>query len=111
MGSVSSHVLVYEGALACLAVSFIFYSLILRYLLALVGLKYFWILPLVGALSLIVAGALYYYANAYLIPQMSSDISFYKDSMKLRSISIGLLMFCGVLNTLSGWIYYRKMGQ
>lgn len=111
VGSVSVHVLVYEGALACLAVSFLFYALILRYLLALVGLKYFWFLPMVGALLLVVAGGLYFYANAYLIPQMSSGISFYKDSMKLRSISIGLLMLCGVLNTVGGWLYYRKMGK
>lgn len=111
VGSVSVHVLVYEGALACLAVSFLFYALILRYLLALVGLKYFWLLSMAGAFSLIAAGALYFYANAYLIPQMSSGISFYKDSMKLRSISIGLLMLCGVLNTVGGWLYYRKMGK
>lgn len=109
MGSVSTYVLVYEGALVCLAFSFVFYAFILRYLLVLIGLRRFWFFPMVGALLLIATGVLYFYANAYVIPRISMGISFYKDSMKLRSISIGLLMLCGILNVFSGWLYYRKM--
>ena len=111
LGHLSPDAMGYEGALLLLACAFVLYALVLRSLLALIGRRPFWLLPLGGSILLVAAAITHGFAAAVLTPLIPVDPDIYKQSMALRTASLACLLGCGVLGLASGYIYYRQMGE
>lgn len=102
---------VYELSLCLLAGTFVLYALVLRMLLPLIGRRRLWILPLIGAVLLVTAAVLHGFTEIVLVPQIPQDASIYKESMKLRTASLACLSGCGLLATVTAWLYYHRMAE
>jgi hypothetical protein len=109
--SIPTDVLVYEGALLLLAAAFVLYALVLRGLLALIGRRILWLLPLAGSILLVAAAAIHGFAALELTPMIPNDPEIYRASMRLRTLSLLCLTACGTLSAIAGWIYYHSMGD
>jgi len=109
--SVPTDVLVYEGALLLLAAAFVMYALVLRSLLALIGRRILWLLPLAGSILLVAAAAIHGFAALELTPLIPNDPEIYRASMRLRTFSLLCLTACGAFSAIVGWIYYHSMGE
>ena len=103
--------LTYEVALLLLACAFILYAFVLRTLLALIGRRPFWLLPMTGSLLLVVAAVVHGFSAAVLTPLIPVDPDIYRQTMALRTVSLACLLGCGLLGLASGWIYYHDMGE
>jgi hypothetical protein len=101
----------YEAALLLLAAAFVLYALALRSLLALIGRRILWLLPLAGSFLLIAAAAIHGFAAIELIPNIQNDPGIYVASMRLRTFSLLCLTACGALSAVAGWLYYHGMGD
>lgn len=101
----------YPAALVLLAASFVLYAVILRRLFSLVRRRALWLFPLAGAALLLLAAALHGFAAAVLEPVMGADPQIFRESMQLRTAAMGCLLLAGGLGALSGWAYYRSMGD
>ena len=111
IAQLSGDSLAYEIALLILAVAFGLYAMVLRTLLALIGRRPFWLLPLAGALLLVAAAVLHGFAAAVLTPLIATDPEIYRESMRLRTWSAVCLLGCGAVSLLSGWMYYHQVGD
>ena len=111
LGRLSADALGYEGALLLLAFAFVLYAMVLRSLLALIGRRMFWLMPLAGSILLVAAAATHGFAAAVLTPLIPVDPDIYKQSMALRTASLACLLGCGLLGLASGYIYYHEMGE
>lgn len=110
-GSVlSPELLLYELALILLAGSCLLYAVILRQLLALVRLPGLWVLPLGSALLLAASAVLNGFGKIVLTPVIGADPSIYRQSMLLRTLSLGGLLGAGACAAVAGLLYYRRMG-
>jgi hypothetical protein len=111
LSSLPADALWYDAALFLLACAFFIYAIILRHLLALIGRKGFWVLPLLGSILLVAAALIHGFAAVQLSPLIPIDPEIYKESMRLRSLSLLCLLGCGALSALAGWLYYHSMGE
>ncbi len=111
LAAIPGDALTYEIALLILAAAFAIYAVVLRTLLGLIGRRPFWLLPVVGSCLLVEAAAFHGFAAAVLTPLISIDPDIYKESMRLRTWSVGCLLGCGAVSLLSGWLYYHQIGD
>jgi hypothetical protein len=111
LGTVPAEVLWYEAALLLLAAAFVLYALVLRSLLALIGYRRLWVLPLAGSVLLVASAGLHLFAAVQLTPLIPSDPGMYVASMALRAYSLLCLTACGALGAVAGWLYYHGMGD
>lgn len=107
----SPELVLYEIALILLAGSCLLYAVILRQLLALIQRRVLWLLPVISAALITVAAYLHGFAVIVLTPLIGADPSIYKQSMLLRTLSIGGLLGAGVFASVAGMLYYRRMGD
>lgn len=103
--------LVYEGALLILGAAFLLYALVLRELLALVDRRFFWLLPVAGALLLVGSAVTHGFAAIVLAPLIPMDPAIFRETLLLRTASLGCLMGCGVLGLIGGLAYLHEMGD
>lgn len=103
--------ILYEAALLLLALSCALYAVILQRLLALIQRRVLWLLPLFGAILLVVSAGVHGFTAVVLTPLIGADPSIYRQSMLLRTLSIAGFLGAGVLSSLAGLSYYRRMGE
>lgn len=111
LGRIPGDALTYEIAILTLAAAFSIYAVVLRTLLGLIGRRPFWLLPVAGSCLLVLAAILHGFAAAVLTPLISIDPDIYRESMRLRTWSVGCLLGCGAVSLLSGWLYYHQIGD
>jgi hypothetical protein len=109
--ALSPELVLYEVALLLLAGSCLLYAAILKQLLALIQRRVLWILPLVSTVLLIASAAVHGFGIVVLKPLTGADPSIYRQSMLLRTLSIGGLLGAGAFAAVAGLLYYRRMGD
>jgi hypothetical protein len=110
-GPVTPELVLYEVALILLAGSCLLYAVILKQLLALIQRRVLWLLPVISAALIAVSAYLHGFAAVVLTPLIGADPSIYKQSMLLRTLSIGGLLGAGLFAAVAGLLYYRRMGD
>jgi|GEM_PF-1222514 len=103
----------YEIGFLLLALSMIWYSVVLKRLLAIIRERPVWILPLIGALCVLASVGMHSFAYVVLLPQMDALKSVDEIDrlstfiLQWRAWSLACIMAGGVFSLLGGGIYYR----
>jgi hypothetical protein len=103
----------YELGMLLLACSMVWYSLVLRRLVAVLRERPIWLLPLCGALFLLLSVCMHSFAYLVLLPQLDSlrtaaaieQLSAF--ILRWRTLSLASILMGGVCSLLGGGIYYR----
>lgn len=103
----------YEIGFLLLALSMIWYSVVLKRLLAIIRERPVWILPLIGSLCVLASVGMHSFAYVVLLPQMDALKSVDEIDrlstfiLQWRAWSLACIMAGGVFSLLGGGIYYR----
>jgi hypothetical protein len=103
----------YEVGFLLLAVSMIWYSIVLRKMVQIIREKPIWILPLAGAFFILASVGMHSFAYLVLLPQM--DVLRTVDEinqmssfmMKWRTWSLTGILLGGIFSLAGGGLYYR----
>jgi hypothetical protein len=103
----------YEIGFILLAISMIWYSLVLKKMIAIIHEKQAWIFPLIGAFCILGSVAMHSIAYAVFLPHMDllesvDEITKYSAFMlKWRAWSLAGIMAGGILSLIGGGLYYQ----
>ncbi|MCK5240996.1 hypothetical protein KAR34_00970 [bacterium] len=103
----------YEIGFVLLAISMIWYSIVLKKMLAIINGKPVWILPLIGAGCILVSVAMHSIAYVVLLPKMDllesvDQITKYTAFiLQWRAWSLAGIMAGGVFSLIGGGLYYK----
>lgn len=103
----------YEVGFVLLALSMIWYSVVLKRLVGIIHEKPVWLLPLAGSLFLLLSVGMHSFAYVSLLPQMEQLASVDEISqmssfiLQWRAWSLGGILAGGLLSLLGGGLYYR----
>jgi len=103
----------YEIGFILLAASMIWYSIVLKKMVAIIHERPVWILPLVGAFFILVSVAMHSIAYVVLLPQMDllesvDEITrFSAFILQWRAWSLTGIMVGGILSLIGGGLYYQ----
>lgn len=103
----------YEIGFVLLALSMIWYSIVLRRLVGVIREKPVWLLPLAGSLFLLLSVGMHSFAYVVLLPQMEQLVSVDEISqmsafiLQWRAWSLAGILAGGLLSLLGGGFYYR----
>lgn len=104
----------YEVGFILLAVSMLWYSMVLRRMVNIIHEKPVWILPLLGAGFVLASVAMHSFAYVVLMPRMDAlksvdEISqFSAFLLKWRAVSLSGILLGGLCSLLGGGWYYRS---
>ncbi|MCD4813997.1 hypothetical protein K8S19_09955 [bacterium] len=103
----------YEIGFVLLAISMIWYSVVLKKMVGIIHEKPIWLLPLIGSAFLLISVVMHSFAYVVLLPQMDSMESldeitrFSSFILKWRAWSLASIMAGGVFSLIGGSVYYR----
>jgi hypothetical protein len=103
----------YEVGFLLLALSMIWYSIVLMKMVNIIREKPIWILPLVGAICVLASVGMHSFAYLVLLPQMDALRTVDEINqmtafmMKWRTCSLGGILLGGVFSLAGGGVYYR----
>lgn len=103
----------YEIGFLLLALSMIWYSIVLRKMVNIIREKPIWILPLIGALCVLTSVGMHSFAYLVLLPQMDALRTVDEIGqmtafmMKWRTCSLSGILLGGVFSLIGGVVYYR----
>lgn len=103
----------YEIGFVLLAISMIWYSMVLKKMISIIHEKPVWILPLIGSLFILLSVGMHSFAYVILLPKMDALNSleeinqFSAFLLKWRAWSLAAILFGGLFSLSGGSIYYR----
>lgn len=103
----------YEIGFILLAISMVWYSIVLKKMVAIIHERLIWILPFAGALFIFVSVGMHSFAYLVWMPEMDrmttvADISRMSAfMMKWRAWSLAGIMLGGLSSLIGGAVYYR----
>jgi hypothetical protein len=103
----------YEIGFILLAISMIWYSVVLKKMLAIINEKPVWILPLIGAVCILISVAMHSIAYVVLLPKMDllesvDQITKYTAFiLQWRAWSLAGIMAGGLFSLIGGLLYYK----
>lgn len=119
--------LLFEAGLLLLAVALLWFSFILKELVAILGKPKVWILSLIGGLILVGAAGIHFYTYSTIGEYIYVDISIYKDLFQFKTlvftstphklflrnrmfVILGILV-ASLLSLVAGLYYYKWSGE